>query len=224
MMNDDTVFEDFSYMKALWASKVDDDMDLARIADWVLQRKIDTLSVVPEHVSKLWAWLEKNKVKIIARFYSENVKKDIEKNISSLTKNVNYYFKHGADGAQVFIRKTDIDVFVNELFLIRDDLFFNKTLSIGLNISDVLPLDIGNIFFNLKKIKADSLLLVLPKDDGKKSDFVGKIYAFLNGWDNDFYGALHFVIGNNPVRIEQVIRLVQKVQPELLPKIRFFIG
>lgn len=223
MMNCDLVLEDFSYMKALWASNVDDDMDLARIADLALQNKVDSLSVLPEYVAKLWAWLEKKKVQIVARFYSENMKKNIEKNISLLTENINFYFKQGAGGAQVFIKKSDIGVFVNELRLIRDDLFFNKTLSIGLNISDILPLDTENIFFNLKKIKADSLLLVLPKDDGEKSDFVGKVYGILNGWDEGFYGGLHFVIGNSSLRIEQVIRLVQKIRPELLSKIRFFI-
>ena len=224
MINYDYILQDFSFVKAAWAKQIDDDMDLARIADSALQNKIADLSVQPEYVSKLWAWLENKKVKIIARFYAENIKKNTENNISLLTENINACFKQGADGVQVFIKKNDVSVFADQLCLIRDDLFFNKTLSIGLNLSDLYTADLKSLFISLKKIKADSLLLVLTKDEGDKSDFVGRVYGILSSWDDEFYGALHFVIGDNSVRVEQVIRLVQKVRPELLPKIRFFMS
>ena len=75
MINYDYILQDFPFVKAAWAKQIDDDMDLARIADSALQNKIADLSVQPEYVSKLWAWLENKKVKIIARFYAENIKK-----------------------------------------------------------------------------------------------------------------------------------------------------
>lgn len=224
MIDFDYVLQEYPACRALLCGTVDDDMDLARIAEYAVANKIDLLSALPAAVKVMWPWLEKTKVRLIGRFYLETIKKTNSDSVSDLTQAVNACFKTGGAGAQIFLRKSDLTAFVSQLRLIRDDLFFNKTLSLGLNINDIQPSDLGDIFYNLNAIKADSFVLVLPKDEGDKSDFVGRLYGVLESWNFKGRGGLHFVIGNSTFRMEQVIRLVQKIRPELLSKLKFFMN
>ena len=59
---------------------------------------------------------------------------------------------------------------------------------------------------------------------GNKSDFVGRIYAMLNAWNNDNEFELHFALGPDSMRIEQVVRLVEQLQPQLLDRIKFLVN
>ena len=68
------------------------------------------------------------------------------------------------------------------------------------------------------------MLFVFTKDTGKKSDFVGRIYAMLNAWSDDNKFDLHFAFGANFMRIEQAWRLVEKVKPDLISRVKFFIN
>ena len=84
--------------------------------------------------------------------------------------------------------------------------------------------EFADMFECLKKINASSVCFALTRDDGKKSDFVGRVYGLLNAWDSDFHGALHFALENRPERIEQAHRLVKSIRPELIPDLRFWIN
>ena len=72
----------------------------------------------------------------------------------------------------------------------------------------------------MNDIKADSFGLTLTEDMGNRSDFIGRVYSLLEQWD--FEGQLHFILLNNLDRADQVIRLTEILQPELINKTKFF--
>ncbi|MBR4860531.1 MAG: hypothetical protein IKV10_04480, partial [Alphaproteobacteria bacterium] len=113
---------------------------------------------------------------------------------------------------------------IDQVAIIRDDLFFNRELVIGLDIGDIDSDDWANLFNELKRINASAVCFVLTKDMGKKSDFVGRVYGMLNAWDSEFSGALHFALENRPERIDQARRLVESIRPELAKDLRFFVN
>ena len=106
---------------------------------------------------------------------------------------------------------------------IRDDLFFNKNLSVGLDICKIEPEQWADVFGALNAISAASVIFVLSCDTGDKSDFVGRFYGALNAMDT-FRGDVHFAPLANPTRAEQVVRLIEQIRPEKLTNLRFFIG
>ena len=223
MINVDNILDENSYKLALWCNAESDSTDLAYVANQAVTEHFDAVSVVPSAVSVLWPWLEGKRIDIFSRFYlSEKSKSDDV--ISELTSNINYVFKQGADGVQIFIRLSDLSNFVSKLYIIRDDLFFNKSLYIGLDISDVDAFDWKNVFDALRKIRASGLLLALPVDKGDKSDFIGRLYAALDAWNPELDCDLHFAFGRNFLRIEQAYRLVETMRPKLLDKIKFFVN
>ena len=171
----------------------------------------------------IWPWLEQAGVDIMARFYFPDTS-ITDNQIYDITAQINSAFKVGATGAQVFLAYGALDGLVEQTHIIRDDLFFNRDLSIGIDIGDVDSCDWENLFANLQKINASSLLLVLTNDAGKKSDFVGRIYGLLNAWRSDNKFDLHFAFGPNFMRIEQVLRLVESMQPELMDRLVFWVN
>lgn len=223
MIDTDNILDENSYRLSLWCGAESDSSDLAYVADKAVTEKCDAISVSPTAVPVLWPWLEGKGVKIYSRFYlSEKSKSD--EVMSDFTTSINYVLKQGADGVQVFLRLADLSDFVSKLYLIRDDLFFNKDLYIGLDLSEVDADDWKNAFYLINKIRATGLLLALPIDKGDKSDFVGRLYAMLDSWNMQLNCDIHFALGVNPLRIEQTYRLVESMQPSLLEKLVFFVN
>ena len=144
--------------------------------------------------------------------------------MSDVVQKINATFKQGANGAQVFLSVSDLKKFVDYIRVIRDDLFFDKEFSVGLDLSDVGPFDWNDLYEEARKLNVNSVLFALVKDMGNKSDFVGRIYAMLNAWNNDNEFELHFALGPDSMRIEQVVRLVEQLQPQLLDRIKFLVN
>lgn len=223
MIDSDSFFQDWGAVLAAWCGQVQDAGDLARMAQYAVEHQMRMVSVAPDDVEVLWAWLENMPIKIVARFYlPARASRDVNK-ISELSMRINTAFKQGASGAQIFMRAADLHAFADEIAMVRDDLFFNKDLSIGLDISDVDASQWPVVFDALRRVRATSLTLVLARDTGNKSDFVGRVYGVLNAWEN-LNCDLHFVPGNNTMRIEQAGRLIQKMQPALACGMRMFIN
>ncbi len=223
MIDLDSFFNDVGKSVGLWCGGDTNGTDLARMVEFVSEHGVAKLSVVPDVVSTVWPWLEKSDVKIYGRFYVNDggISTDV---MSDLTIKINQSFKRGACGAQVFVRYKNLSDMVAQVAFVRDDLFFNRDLIVGLDIEDIDSSDWKNLFDSLKKINASAVCFVLTKDTGKKSDFVGRVYGMLNAWDGDFGGALHFALENRPERIDQAQRLVESIRPELLPNLRFFVN
>ncbi len=216
------VFENENVAKSvsLWLDADGDASDLAGAAEYAVNAHIGMLSVAPQNVPVVWPWVEKFNVKIIPRFFVENVLIDT---MSGLGMSINSAFKQGADGAQVIVKLNDLEKFTDSLATVRDDLFFKKQLSVGFDVFEIWPLDWENVFAALNKLRATSLLLVLTTDAGDKSDFMGRIYGALENWDAPD-AELHIMLGNSFYRAEQVYRLVAKMKPELLDKLRFLVN
>ena len=195
--------------------------DLAAVAGLAITNKLHAISVMPDAVAPLWAWLENTNVKIFSRFY---VDKKIDDNfMSDLSARIVASFRDGADGATVFVKLRDLRQFVTELKCVRDDLFFNKTLAIGIDINEIDFSDWAGVFESLGDMRADVLTLFLSHDAGDKSDFVGRVYAMLNANMGDWHGALHFVPGKNIDRIDEVYRLITLLRSHMVPKLMFFV-
>ena len=223
MMPENIIFDDLSKMVAVWCGVGTGSNELARVAEFVMEKNISILSVTPESIRVIWPWLENVKTDIFARFYLSD-KKISEHQISDLTVNINNAFKSGACGAQLFLPYDALDSLVEQTRVVRDDLFFNKQLSIGVDINEIDSSDWEKLFLNLQKINATVLTLILTKDMGDKSDFVGRIYGMLNSWDDNNRFSLHFVFGQNYLRMEQAFRLIKSVKPELVNGVKFFVN
>ncbi len=212
------ILGDFKGGVAVWAS-AGDDMALAAMVQDALDAGVHLISCAPEAVGTLWPWLEKANVKIIPRFYCAAGVRDAD--MSELAMRINAAFKSGADGAQVFVRAADVEKFVAQIGVIRDDLFFNKMLTVGIDINEIGPFDWGVLFNALRRVRADGVMLALPRYDGDKSDFVGRIYAAMTAWDFD--GELQLYCAAAPVPTAQAVRLIAAMQPKVEERTKIFV-
>jgi hypothetical protein len=97
-------------------------------------------------------------------------------------------------------------------------------LSVCVDVAEIDSCDWEGLFQNLQKINASALTLTLNKDTGDKSDFVGRIYGMLESWNAENNFDLHFVLGQDFYRIEQVLRLIKSVKPELINNVKCFVN
>ncbi|MBR6597921.1 MAG: hypothetical protein IKK76_00790 [Alphaproteobacteria bacterium] len=223
MMEQNAFFDEYKQYIALWCGAHMDAADLARLVADAVDRNICAVSVVPDVVGVVWPWLENTTTHIMARFYFPD--KDItDAQISDVTVRINTAFKRGAHGAQIFLPMVALPGLVENVHVIRDDLFFDKSLEIGIDIGEVGAFDWADLFSNLRKINASSVLFVLTQDAGDKSDFVGRMYGMLNAWDKNNKFDLHFAFGPNFMRIEQTVRLIESMRPELKNGVKFWIN
>lgn len=223
MIDMNSFFDEIEVVPAIWCGADTDGADLARMTGLVTERGINMISVVPDVVSTVWPWIEGRPIDLFGRFYvnDDNIDESV---MSDLTVRINSSFKQGANGAMVFVRYKHLRPMIDQVAIIRDDLFFNRDLVIGLDIGDIDSCDWSDLFHELKRINASAVCFVLTKDTGKKSDFVGRVYGMLNAWDSEFSGALYFALENRPERIEQARRLVESMRPELMSGLRFFVN
>ncbi len=206
----------------IWSGATDG-AELARMVEFATENKVDMLSVLPDAIDVVWPWIEKQHIGMLGRFYVNDDKID-EVVMSDLTARINMSFKHGANGAIVFVRYKNMKSMIDQVAVIRDDLFFNRELIIGVDIGDIDSNQWGDLFENLRRINASAVMFALTKDMGKKSDFVGRVYGMLNAWDAEFNGALHFALGNSTERIDQAQRLVASMRPDLMSGLRIWVN
>jgi len=222
MMCAESFFDEMGANMALWCDGGRDAGELARAAQTAAEYAMPVISAQPDDVAMLWTWLEKTPARIWARFYlPARGGRDIGV-ISDLSARINAAFKQGAIGAQVFVRGADLNDFAQQIGVVRDDLFFNRELAVGMDIADIGPFEWAGVFDVLRRLRAAALTLVLTKDTGDKSDFVGRLYAAVVA-ARDAKCDLHFVVGDNPVRIEQAVRMVRALRPEMAAGVRVFV-
>ena len=221
MIEANEIFLDCDPRIVLWCNSNGDTNDLANLANEILESKISMISVSSEIVSFMWTCLEKNNVKILTRYNFMPLQKNTDKYVSDLAEKITDVWKCGADGVQIFLRFRDLERFVDTFMFVRDDLFFEHDLSIGFDVGDIDVSEWEFVFNKLSSIRANTLCLTLNEDKGNRSDFVGRIYGMLQKWN--FNGEIHFVLGNNYDRIDEVIRLIEVEKPELSNRVRFFL-
>lgn len=224
MIEHNMFFEDFDGHVFAWVPSYVKGADLAVAAEYVLANNMGRISAAPDAVASLWPWLEKTNTDIIARFVVEKCGVATRTNTAvDLSARINSAFRSGAAGTQVFMPVSMLGWFVDEFHAIREDLFFNRELSIGMDLSDIAPCDWPVVFENLKSIKASSVIFAFADDAGDKSDFVGRVYGMLDSFDNEFEGDVLFAPMSD-FRVQQVLRLVKSMRPELCNRIGFFIA
>lgn len=223
MIEKSIIFDDLSDVVSVWCDAAIDSGELARVAGVIMDRNIPFVSVVPECVPVIWPWLENKGVKILSRFVLSD-KKVTEQQISDVTMAINSAFKRGSHGAQIFLAYSALVGLVEQTHVIRDDLFFEKDLSIAIDINQIDSDDWNDLFENLQKINATSLLLTMSKDMGDKSDFVGRFYGMLDVWNSENKFDIHLAFGQNFQRIEQALRLIKSMRPELIKTTKVFIN
>lgn len=224
MIDLNDVIDEIGAQTALWCTGDGEDTDLAAAIEYAVNQNLGLVSVGAQNVATVWPWLEKSKTKIITRFYLNTQNGVVTgANISDLVAQINTAFKQGAVGVQVFVKYDDLDSLVNQLYPIRDDLFFNRDLSIGLDISEIDYSEWNDVFDAIRKINAGAIVLAMSQDLGDKSDFVGRMFGMLNAWNDSVSCDLHFAPFLDSIRMEQAYRLMQKIQPRLLTRARFFV-
>ena len=220
MIEANEIFSQDDTRLALWCESGADTNDLANMANQIAEKRVRLISVPPEIVSYIWTCLEKTKIDIYTRYSFMPLQKNMDKDINDLSEKVSQIFKQGANGVQIFVQMRDFERFCDALVVVRDDLFFNRKLSVCMDIEDIDINNLGLIFQKLREIKADSFAITFNEDTGNRSDFIGRIYALLEQWDLD--GELHCVLIDNMDRIDQIIRLTEILKPDLVNKTRFF--
>ena len=195
--------------------------DLAAAVGVAISNKMRTICVTPKSVADIWPWVEGSKIKIFSRFVVDALINDDF--MSDLSCRINASCCDGANGIIIFLAKRDLKKFAAEISSIREDLFFNKTFAIGIDINDIGPFDWEELFGILHLLHVDSLVLTLRDDTGNKSDFVGRVFAMLNANRGKWNGGISFILGQNVVRIDQVYRLIQQLCPDTISKTEFFI-
>jgi hypothetical protein len=191
------------------------------MCDNVVTNGVHLISVPSEMVANVWTYLEKTGIKVFTRYDFNSTSKNMDEDMYTFGANVTSVCKSGASGVQIFIKMQDFEQFINKLQIVRDDLFFGRDLCIVMDTEDIDINNLDFIFQKLRDIRANTLTLTLNEDMGNRSDFVGRIYGLLQHFDFD--GELHFILGNNFDRIDQVIRLTECLRPELNDKLRFFL-
>lgn len=221
MIEMDEIFSDSDKRIAIWCESIDDTNDLAIMCENIVNNNVNLISVAPENVANVWTYLEKKRVKILTRYDFSPATRNIESDMYNLAENIGRVCKSGADGVQIFIKMRDLESFIDMLKIVRDDLFFEHDLSLVMDVQDIDINNLGFVFEKLRDIRANILTLTLNEDMGNRSDFTGRIYAVLQNWNFD--GEIHFILGNNFDRIDQVIRLTEILRPEISDKLRFFL-
>ncbi len=221
MIEINEIFSDSDKRIAVWCNGAEDTSDLAVLADNIVENQISLISVPADSLLFLWTCLEKTGVKMLTRYVFEGGNRDIDNDVSVMSENIVTMQRQGASGVQIFIKKRDFEHVIDLLSTIRDDLFFEHDLCIFLNIQEIGVDEWTAIFNKLREIRADSFGLLFNEDMGNRSDFIGRIYGMLDNWNFD--GDLQFVFGNNFDRMDQVVRLVESMRPELSNKLHFFL-
>ncbi|MBO4745541.1 MAG: hypothetical protein J5613_00525 [Alphaproteobacteria bacterium] len=221
MIKTDEIFDPIDDISCAWVPNGTEVAELAIISEMVVEKHMQYLSLPAGTVGTVWPWLENDSVGMLVRLgFANDVSQDDA--MSGLATNVTDAFRHGASGVQVFVHYADIPVFVEMMQKMRDDLFFERYFSIAINIDEVPSNDWAGVFETLKKIRPNSILILADGDSfNPKSDFLGRVYAMLEKWDLDF--ALHIMFGKNMMRVSHVLRLVQKMQPKMMPDFRVFV-
>jgi hypothetical protein len=225
MMDSEFIFDDVSEMRVGWLSDLErDGADLAGVADAILKSGISLLSIPCGVTSEIWPWVEKNNVKILNRFnFNLDENTDIIDAVSELSKSVTAAFRSGAVGAQVFVCVQDLKDFCDAVKPVRNDLFFDKKFSVAIDIDEMRGHDWNLVFDALREIRPDAILITAKGDSfDANSDFVGIVFDMLNNWNLE--SDLHLWFGKNMLRVSQVLRLCQKIQPELVQNMRVFTG
>ncbi|MBR5904676.1 MAG: hypothetical protein IKZ49_04045 [Alphaproteobacteria bacterium] len=218
--NEDIILDsNFDSQLAMWCNRVEDTNDLAGMADKIIQLNVDTISAYFENISDLWPWLENSGIKLYTRFDFAPTK--FESDFNDLIKKINSVCKTGAGGVQIFLNMRNFDRFIDNLSVVRDDLFYNRDLSICVDINEIDINNLAHFFEKLRSVSCSVLGITLNKDTKKKSDFMTRIYALLNEWDFD--GVLHCINIENKLRICQVMRLTETIKPDIYDELRFFI-
>ncbi len=209
----------FENQIASWCDNVQDTNDAAIMANDILESGVDTISVPAENVPFVWICLEKSNVEIYTRYIFNPT--DIDNDFNDLVKNINQVFKSGAHGVQIFVKMANYEKFMDLLSLVRDDLFFGHKLCICMDINDIDISKWDMIFEKLRALRVDVFAITLEQDNGKRSDFMGRVYGMLDAWNFD--GVLHCIKINKNIRIDEIMRLTEMLQPDIYEKLRFFI-
>ncbi|MBQ0013504.1 MAG: hypothetical protein KBS86_02985 [Proteobacteria bacterium] len=210
MITDDINFDN-NVPDGVWIGAESDPLLLASGVEFAVAQELKFVSVMPGAVDVIWPWLENRNIDIYSRFYIENMDGGFSKFVVAAT----HAFKHGANGALVFMRPSDVVGFAGGVLPVREDLFFYRKLFIGLDICAVDACDWDGVFSALVSVRADGLFLVYTHENGDKSDFVGRIMNMIDAWHDDYVGELYISFGANFMRIEQVCRLMQYEKPNI---------
>ncbi len=224
MIKTDTIFDDIEPFKVLWVDDaIVDTADLARMADVAIDSMVPFVSMPAGCVKIFWPWIEEKNIKILSRFnFNIEKKQDVDVVMSEFAEHITTMFRTGAAGVQVFVKCSQISEFVDALRHIRNDLFFDRYLSIGIDLDDMGNSDWDDVFNALSVIRPDSILICGCTDKfNPNSGFAGCVFDMLQKWNTD--ADLHLMFGKNMLRVTQVLRLVEKMRPEISKNMRVFV-
>ena len=219
----DLLLEDIDGKIAAWIDDgITDAGDLAQIVDTVVSKNIHAISVPIATNKKIWPWIENKGIRIFNRI-NFVVDGDIDDAVSVFAKNVMRAFKTGADGIQVCMQCKELENFIDAIAPIRDDLFFDHHFSVGINIDERGGIDWEYVFDVIGRARANSLLIMVRGDSfDAKSDFIGRVYGMFENWKLN--ADLHLMFDKNMMRVTQVVRLAQKMRPELVKNLNVFVN
>ena len=222
MMKYDIVFDDINSFAAMWVGDATaGTSDLAAVADVAIKQAVPFVSMSAGAIKIFWPWVEGKHIKILGRF-NVCANQDFDVVMSKFARSVTDAFHAGADGVQVFVPCDNMAQFVDMVRTIKSDLFFDRYLSIGIDIDNMENINWQMIFDVLNEIRPDSILIFGNVEHfDPNSLFAGRVFDMLEKWNID--SDLHLMFGKNTLRVAQVLRLVEKMRPELMKNLRVFV-
>lgn len=205
---------------AIWMDATDAS-ELAQGTEFAVTHQMPAIAVVPDAVPVIWPWVEGRGIEIGVRVSSTANRGAA----SQLTPQIKAAFMQGADGAIISMTPRGLEKFADDMCIVRNDLFFDKKMTIMLDLNDIDDCNAwAGVFDALGRVGANRVMLTWGGDDGDASDFVGRVYGMLGLWDQStFDGDMHFALGADITRVIQTSRLVEKMQPRLSPRVVYYI-
>lgn len=223
MIKSENIFlDDIGPLGAIWVDETDT-VELARVANVAIDDGAEYVSLPNAATRVFWPWVEKSNVKILNRFdFDVSQNQDMDGVVSEFATAVNSVLRAGAYGVQVRVSLDALKKFVDAILPIKNDLFFDRYLSIAIDIDDAETPDWNAVFATLGRVSPNSVLVMGHVDKfNPRSDFVGRIYGMLEQWNIN--SDIHLMFGKNMLRVSQVLRLAQKMRPELVKNMRVFL-
>jgi len=204
----------------LWCEDGIDAGGLVSVAEIALRAGSRYVAVPASCVNMMWSWLEGKGIEILGIIDAKNFKEqraNSKEQIgidSRLAEQIHSVLKKGAD-AVILPGSAEM---ISALLPVRHDLFFEKKLFMTIDLESLSAYIWPDIFHDLKKINVDGIILFATG-----ANATGKIYGMLSAAPMDFTGKI-MVLSDSPEVMENALRLMQKIRPELAGNLRFFVN
>ncbi|MDR0319154.1 MAG: hypothetical protein LBH81_00220 [Rickettsiales bacterium] len=193
-----------------------DATELIGAAGTAARMGIPRISVAAASVPAVWSWLEKSPVALSAMVAWNSAKMGT----ADLVREITLPLKRGADQVQLYAKWKDLPKLSDALREIRDEIFFDKKLSLALSLDDVPYNGWLDAFKYAKELRADNIMLIAKSIKTLDS----KYFNFLDSLEGGEPWGVEACVASDAVKpLEDIFRLTKKMLPDGMGKLRIIV-